>query len=185
MANSDRPVTDPTLGESFLAEARNQLAASSKLISHCVAQLSDEQIWHRERDDLNCIGNLLLHLTGNLVQRFGSGINGEPDRRDRLKEFTERTRIPKSELMGRFEGAIGAADAILNASGPAILNETRPYATFAGSVEISVMAVVFRTLVHLNGHAQEILYMTRVLREGGYEFQNPAGVPTPKTATAP
>lgn len=175
--NTDGPEGGTTLGEDFLVEARNQLAASGKLISHCAAQLSDEQIWHRDRDDLNSVGNLLLHLAGNLTQRFGSGINGEPDRRDRLKEFTERSAIPKEELVSRLESAIGAADAILNGFDPARLNEPRPYATFAGIAEVSVMAVVVRTLVHLNGHAQEILYMTRVLLDGRYEFQNPAGVP--------
>jgi hypothetical protein len=172
-------VTGATFGDDFRAEARNQLAASGKLISHCVAQLSDEQIWHRQRDDLNSIGNLLLHLAGNLAQRFGSGINGEPDRRDRPREFTERSAIPKAALMSRLDEAIAAADTILQNFDPASLNELRPYATFAGTVEISVMAVIFRTLVHLNGHAQEILYMTRVKLEGGYEFQNPAGVPKP------
>jgi len=155
--NSDGPEAGATLGEEFLVEARNQLAASGKLIAHCVAQLTDEQVWHRDRDDLNSIGNLLLHLEGNLAQRFGSGLNGEPDRRDRLKEFTERSPIPKRALMSRLVSAIDAADAILNGFDPARLNEPRPYATFAGVVEISVMAVVFRTLVHLNGHAQEIL----------------------------
>lgn len=185
MANSNGPEAGTRFGEDFLVEARNQLAASGKLITHCVAQLSDEQIWHRDRDDLNSIGNLLLHLAGNLTQRFGSGINGEPDRRDRLKEFTERSPIPKVELMSRLNGSIGAADVILSSFDPAELSGPRPYATFAGSVEISVMAVILRTLVHLNGHAQEILYMTRKQLDGRYQFQNPAGVPKALAVTAP
>lgn len=165
------------LGGEFLSEARNQLAAGRKLITHCVAQLTDDQVWRRERDDLNSIGNLLLHLAGNLVQRFGSGINGDPDHRDRPREFTERTMIPRAELMSRLDGAMDAADEILKNFNPAKLNEPRLYATFAGKVDVSVLAVVFRTLAHLNGHAQEILYMTRVQLEGRYTFQHPEGVP--------
>jgi len=166
----------------FLVEARRQLEASRKLISHCVAQLSDQQVWHRERDDLNSIGNLLLHLAGNLTQRFGSGIAGEPDRRDRAAEFTERSIIPKVELMNCLDAAVGAADEILNSFDPAKLTERRPYTTGSGPAEISVMAAIVRTLVHLNGHAQEILYMTRTQLQGRYEFQNPAGAPKPAKA---
>jgi len=44
------------------------------------------------------------------------------------------------------------------------------------------MAAIVRTLVHLNGHAQEILYMTRTQLQGRYEFQNPAGAPKPAKA---
>lgn len=165
------------IGRVFLAEAREQLAASRLLIAHCVAQLSDEQVWHRDRDDLNSIGNLLLHLAGNLTQRFTSNIGGAADQRDRLREFTERTAVPKVELMRRFDESVAQAEALLSAFDPAKLNDPRPYTTLAGPAEISVQAVIFRTLIHLNGHAQEIVYMTRLVLGGGYQFRSPAGVP--------
>jgi len=176
--NSERLVsTENSLGADFLSEARNQLAASRKLIAHCVGQIEDAQIWHREQDDLNSIGNLLLHLAGNLAQRFEAGIQGEPDRRNRPGEFSERTTIPKAELMNRLDGAIDKAEEILKAFDPTRLMESRPYVTLVGSPEISIQAVIFRTLMHFNGHAQEIVYMTRMLLKDRYQFQNPAGVP--------
>jgi hypothetical protein len=177
MSHDTSPETGIAIGHDFLIEARNQLEASRKLIAHCVSQLDDAQIWDREHDDLNSIGNLLLHLAGNLTQRFASGIGGEPDRRDRPREFTERSAISKGELMTQFESAVKVADEILGRLAPAQLKESRPYATLAGKAEISVLAVIFRTLVHLNGHAQEIVFMTRRLLGDGYRFQSPSGVP--------
>lgn len=166
-----------SLGADFLVEARNQLAASRKLIAHCVSQLDDAQIWHREQDDLNSIGNLLLHLAGNLTQRVESNLGGRPDRRDRPREFTERAMIPGVELMRRFDDAVVIADRALDGLNSRNLEDRKPYTTHAGSVEISALAVIFRTLNHLNGHAQEIVYMTRRQLGGRYQFQSPAGVP--------
>jgi hypothetical protein len=177
MSHESSPETGIAIGHDFITESRNQLEASRKLIAHCVSQLDDGQIWAREHDDLNSIGNLLLHLAGNLTQRFASGIGGEPDRRDRPREFNERSAIPRDELMAGFESAVKVADAILGRLTAAQLNESRLYATLAGNDEISVMAVIFRTLVHLNGHAQEIVFMTRRLLGNSYRFQSPSGVP--------
>ena len=71
------------VAEGFVAEARTSLETAFALIRHGVGQLDDEQVWWRPRDGMNSIGNLLLHLAGNLRQRFGSVIGGEPDDRDR------------------------------------------------------------------------------------------------------
>ena len=95
------------MGEQFVTEARQQLDASVRLIRHCLDQLDDAQVWWRPREDMNSVGNLLLHLAGNLKQRFGSVIGGEPDVRDRFGEFTERGTIPKGDLLRRFEEAAG------------------------------------------------------------------------------
>ncbi len=126
---------------------------------------------------MNSIGNLLLHLTGNLRQRFGSVIGGEPDDRDRPSEFTRREQIPKMELVGRFEEAARRTDEILAGLTPGRLGETCRYEVLAGPIEKSVLGVVSQTLAHLGGHAQEILHLTRTQLGDGYAFRQPAGVP--------
>jgi len=69
-------------------------------IKHCLGQLTDEQIWRRESDAMNSIGNLILHLCGNLRQWIVAGIGAEKDVRQRPKEFSERGPIPKAECFG-------------------------------------------------------------------------------------
>jgi hypothetical protein len=39
-------------------------------IEHCLSQLTDEQVWWRPHESLNSIGNLILHLTGNVRQWY-------------------------------------------------------------------------------------------------------------------
>ncbi|QDV36410.1 DinB family protein [Tautonia plasticadhaerens] len=165
------------LGDEFIAEARRQLDASAGTIRHCLAQLDDGQVWWRPREGMNSVGNLLLHLAGNLGQRFGSVIGGEPDDRDRLGEFTERGPIPKEDLIRRFEEAVGRADGVLAGLSADRLGETRRYGLLAGAVERPVLTIVLQTLTHLGGHTQEIVQLTRQQLGERYAYMQPAGVP--------
>jgi hypothetical protein len=165
------------LSNEFVAQAREQLQSSVVLIRHCLGQLDEPQVWWRPREGMNAIGNLLLHLTGNLTQRFDSEIGGEPDRRDRTAEFTQRGTIPKEELLRRFDEAAARADEVLAGLAPERLLETRRSQRLDGSIEKTILGLVFQTLTHLNGHAQEILQMTRAQLGDAYTFRQPAGVP--------
>jgi hypothetical protein len=52
-----------------------------------VAKFADEQIWRRANEESNSVGNLLLHLSGNVRQWIVCGIGGAEDKRFRLNEF--------------------------------------------------------------------------------------------------
>jgi len=169
--------SDDAIGGEFVIQAREQLEAAVFVIRHCLDQLDDEQVWSRAGEKLNSIANLLLHLSGNLRQRFRAEIAGEPDARDRPLEFTERREIPKAELQARFEEAASLADEVLAALTPTRLLETRRIERATGFEDGSVMGIALNAIAHLHGHAQEILYMTRVLLGDRYVFRHPAVVP--------
>lgn len=169
--------SDDAIGGEFVIQAREQLEAAVFVIRHCLDQLDDEQVWHRAGGNLNSIANLLLHLSGNLRQRFRAEIAGEPDARDRPLEFTERRAIPKVDLETSFEEAAELADEVLAALTPAQLLETRRIERASGFEDKSAMGIALHAIAHLHGHAQEILYMTRVLLGDRYVFRHPAVVP--------
>ena len=79
-------------------EAANELASALAKIKHCLGQLTDEQVWWRSRPALNSIGNLVLHLGGNVRQWIVAGLGGAADSRDRPAEFTELGPIPRAGL---------------------------------------------------------------------------------------
>jgi len=68
-------------------------------IVRCLEELSREQIWWRANPASNSVGNLVLHLTGNVRQWIISGLGGEPDNRQRDQEFTERGPLPRRVLV--------------------------------------------------------------------------------------
>src|SRR6266545_2092794 len=79
-----------------------ELDAALSRIVHCVNQLTDEQVWWRPPHGMNAIGNLLLHLAGNVQQMIADNLTGAPDTRDRPAEFANREPIPKDDLIGKL-----------------------------------------------------------------------------------
>src|SRR5262245_14205809 len=97
-----------------VADAASQaLTDAVDPIKHCLGQLSDEQVWRRPSESMNSIGNLILHLCGNVRQWIVAGIGGEPDARQRPMEFAERGPIPKAELLRRLDEVVAEAKAVL------------------------------------------------------------------------
>ncbi len=78
------------LTRAFLAQARHLLVqVYLPRIAACLRELSAEQIWWRPNPASNSVGNLVLHLEGNVRQWLVSGLGGTPDRRERDLEFAE------------------------------------------------------------------------------------------------
>jgi uncharacterized damage-inducible protein DinB len=67
--------------------------------------LSSEQIWQRPFPYGNSIGNLILHLTGNLNYYIGAQIAGTGYIRHRDLEFSDSGK-PKDEILKSFDDAI-------------------------------------------------------------------------------
>lgn len=157
-------------GAVFLAEARRQLDTAVGKIHHCAGQLDDAGIWCRPAEGRNSVGNLLLHLAGNLAQRFGHVIAGDPDRRDRDAEFAEPGPIAREELLRRFDAATDRARAVLDGLDPPEVFAPRTYRGVHQTFETTVLGVVVRSLLHLAGHTQEILSMTRTRLGEAYQI---------------
>src|SRR5690349_1765795 len=99
-------MTADELAAAVGAAAAHELDSALKRIGHCLGQLTDEQVWRRSGPGLNSIGNLILHLGGNLRQWIVAGLGGAPDVRNRPAEFAEREPIPKEELLRSLEAVV-------------------------------------------------------------------------------
>lgn len=159
-------MADATIGEALLAEARRHLDQAVERVEHCVGQLDDAQVWWRPAEGLNSIGNLLLHLAGNLRQWVVSGVGGAADTRDRPAEFAERGPIPRDELLQRFRSVVVEAAAALASFDPARFLEHRRIQGF----DESNLSAVWHSLTHLTGHVQEIVLLTRLQLGDRYRF---------------
>ena len=77
--------------QAFLRQARFRLKEDYPVkIAGALAELTDAQIWWRPNEASNSIGNLILHLCGNIRQWMIAGVGGATDQRDRDSEFAER-----------------------------------------------------------------------------------------------
>lgn len=154
------------LSAALSAEANLELSEALDRIRHCLRQLSDEQIWSRSRPDMNGVGNLLLHLSGNLRQWIVAGLGGEADVRHRSSEFTEQGPIPRAELQSRLEEAVRTTQETLLRMTPDEWFRTRRIQGF----DVSGMHALWHTVPHFRGHTQEIVHQTRELLGPAYQF---------------
>ena len=155
-----------SLGHVYIDEVRRRLATCHDRIIHCLNQLDDAQLWWRSRESMNSIANLVLHLSGNLEQWIVSGVGGAQDLRNRPLEFSDRTPIPKEQLRQRLSSTVSRADEVLAHVHDAKLLEPRRIQGF----EETVLSAIFESLAHLNGHTQEIVYITRLQLGDAYRF---------------
>src|SRR2546422_8834285 len=114
------------VGQAFIAGARAYFAEDYlPKIERCLELLNDEQIWWRANPQSNSIGNLLLHLSGNVRQWIVSGLGDATDARDRDSEFAQHDVISRDELLGRLKRTLQEADAVLAKFDPNALLEKR------------------------------------------------------------
>ena len=171
-------MTADELAAAVGSEAGNELTSALGKIRHCLGQLTDEQVWWRSRPPLNNIGNLILHLCGNVRQWIVAGLGGAADRRDRPAEFSERGPIPKDELLRRLEDVVEEARAVLSRQTAQQLLGARRIQGF----EVTGLATIFDSVPHFRGHTQEIVSLTRLQLGDAYQF---AWAPTTQEQGAP
>src|SRR5690349_16586742 len=114
---------EPMLDRLFVDFSARKLRQLNERIAECCGRLSEEQLWMRAGDEQNAVGNLLLHLAGNVRQWIVHGIGGKPDIRVRDREFSARGDIAAGDLLARLADVVGEAAGILERVTPEQLIE--------------------------------------------------------------
>ena len=171
-------ITADDLAAAVGTEAGNELTSALGKIKHCLGQLTDDQVWWRSHPSLNSIGNLILHLCGNVRQWIVAGLGGASDVRDRPAEFAERGPIPKADLLCKLDAVVDEAKAVLSKLTARQLLEARRIQGF----DVTGLKAIFDSVPHFRGHTQEIIHLTRLQLGDAYQF---AWTPTTPEQGAP
>jgi hypothetical protein len=148
-------------GELFLAHSTKKLTQMTRLIESSVLKLDYDQIWNRVGDGQNSIGNLVLHLCGNVRQWIGWSIGGQPDIRERDLEFQVSSKIETPELLAKLNATVGDAISILENFPPERLTERVP--TQDG--ERFALEVIYQVVGHFQQHAGQIIFATKLYKK--------------------
>jgi len=127
-------------------------------IERCVEALSDEDVWWRANSESNSIGNLLLHLNGNVRQWILGGVGNVAVERDRQQEFDERSMIPRAELIEKLRHTIAEGDVMLANFDKAKLNERRQIQ----GRDVTALEAIYHVVEHFSMHAGQIFMLTKI-----------------------
>ena len=148
-----------TLHQEFLRCSTERLRLSSGRVESCIGKLKDEQIWARGSANENAIGNLVLHLCGNVRQWIVSGVGGAPDMRQRDQEFAARGGVAVSQLVKTLHDTVDEAAAVLERVTAERLMEPM---TIQG-YHATGMAAIYHVVEHFSGHTGQIIFATKML----------------------
>src|SRR3954468_2631242 len=102
-----------TIERNFLETAAATLRLSLGKIEACTGKLTEAQIWAKGGANENAVGNLVLHLAGNVRQWIISGLGGAPDIRERDKEFETADGMGTAELNGLLRAVVEEAAGVI------------------------------------------------------------------------
>jgi uncharacterized damage-inducible protein DinB len=152
----------------FLAEADRYFQQYLRKIHECTALLSEEQVWWRPNDAFNSVGNLLLHLRGNLSQWVLAALGGQPFERHRAEEFRARGGVAKAELLAGLEETVRRVRAVIAGLDATALERHQAVQGYA----TDGLGVVFHVVEHMSYHTGQIVATTKQLTgpEAGIDF---------------
>ncbi len=158
---------EPNTAALFLEFSRQKLIGQYwPRLRTCVESLTDEQVWWRPNDSSNSIGNLILHLNGNVRQWLVASFNRLEDTRDRPREFNEREAMPGSALLVELGATIQEASEVLSRLGETDL--LAPYEI--QGYHVRGLDAVYQVVEHFGLHYGQILYITKMIRSEDLGF---------------
>jgi len=135
-------------------------------IKEAVELLSDEEVWHRESHAANSVGNLLMHLAGNVRQHIISGVGGKPDVRERPKEFAAHGGISRDALLDELERTVFEAYRVLSDLDPSLLSEER---VIQGN-KVMLLKDIYHVVEHFAYHAGQIIHIVKVMKQHSFPW---------------
>jgi hypothetical protein len=172
---------DPNTASLFLEFSRNKLLEEYwPRLRTCVESLTDEQLWWRPNDSSNSIGNLILHLNGNVKQWLVASFNRTEDTRDRPAEFSASAvsrpgaGLSSAALLTMLDATLAEASTVLSR-----LTEADLLAPFEiQGYHLHGLDAVYQVVEHFALHYGQILYITKMIRSkdlGFYRHLNTTG----------
>lgn len=158
----------------FVEYSADKLTQLSSRIQDCLSRLTSEQIWARNSQNENAVGNLVLHLCGNLGQWIGTGVAGKPDQRVRDQEFAARGDISPGELAQRLAARVEEATQTIRGLSAERLAEH----TSVQKYNVTVLEAVYHVVEHFSQHTGQILFATKLLTGQDLGFYGHLAKPT-------
>jgi len=163
---------DHTVASDFLEHARFVLGTEYRTkLRAAVEALPPDKLWWRPNDQSNSVGNLLLHLAGNIRQWAVVGIPGATDTRNRAAEFAAHDGENAHALLAQMDATLDETDRVLAAMSA---DELLTHRTIQGR-DVTVYAAITQVIEHFALHLGQIILIAKWLQPGSVKFYEEAG----------
>lgn len=148
--------------DALVSETKRRLFEESvPRIKKCLAQLTEEETWRRPNAEVVSVGNLVLHLCGNVRQWILSGLGGLQDHRIRQQEFDETGPIPTEKLLDDLDKVMADVNLVLERLRPEDLLRQR---SVQGIFEESGLSILVHVVEHFSYHTGQITWAVKTMK---------------------
>src|SRR5882757_6116820 len=148
---------DDKLAGLFLDYSCDKLEQMRSCLEVCLSKLIDEQVWERHGAHENAVGNLVLHLCGNMRQWVMHGVGGADDIRVRDAEFSATTGMSRTELIELFATTVAEARKTI----AAVSSERLVEIIHPQDRTVSVLGAIYQVVGHVQQHVGQIILLTK------------------------
>jgi len=159
-------VNNTNLADDFISNALFRLDESMRMITTSLQFLDETTIWKKPNSASNSVGNIMVHLCGNISQYILSGLAGQEDTRNRDQEFLISGGFNKTALQDKLQKVIEAAKEVIQNSTPEQLLKQYTVQGF----QLSGMGIVIHVVEHLSYHTGQLAYCTKLIKDQDLGF---------------
>lgn len=134
-----------------------KLRENQKKIHTAFEKISEQNLWWRPNMESNSMGNILLHLCGNITQYILSGLGGAEDHRKRSSEFSETGPLLKQELLNNLDQTLEKVYEVIRQCTEPDLLQKRHVQVY----EITGINILIHVTEHFSYHTGQIIYFTK------------------------
>jgi len=155
-----------TFREEFVKNLFYRLDENLRMTKIALAQITEEELWLKPNPTLNSIGNLILHLCGNLTQYGISSLNGTSDIRVRDIEFSTESGFLKQELLDKLESTVNEVKTTITQVSDDRLIETKEVQGY----QFSGIGNAIHLVEHFSYHTGQIAFWVKMLKSKDLGF---------------
>lgn len=145
------------IGILFLRHSSLKLEQMTGFLTNCMNRLTDEQIWERHGAHENAVGNLILHLCGNMRQWIMHGVGGAADVRTRDQEFSADGGMTGAELLRLWNETVREARGVIDSLPPEKLaDRTTPQGR-----DVTKLDAIYQVVGHVQQHVGQIILLSK------------------------
>jgi len=152
----------------FVENSCYRMDESLRMIKISLDKVSEQQVWQKPNASLNSIGNLMLHLCGNMTQYGMASLNETEDKRERDIEFSTSGGFTKTELMEKLQETVEQVKTAFKNTAIERLLTLKQVQGF----EFSGIGNIVHVVEHFSYHTGQIAFWVKLLNDqplGFYE----------------
>ena len=154
------------ISNEFIAQSIIKLKENGPRIQKCLDLLSEAEVWKRPNESSNSVGNLILHLCGNITQYIISSLGEKQDLRERDEEFLARSGTSKTELMDKLNSTVEESIEVIKILSKTELLTVRDVQGFS----LSGVGIIILVVEHYSYHTGQIAFWTKLLKDRDLGF---------------